>query len=649
MNRPVLILHLEDDARDAELVRDRLEQAGMAFELRVASNRADFEAALAQTQFDLILSDFSLPAYDGMAALAWARSKQPGVPFILLSGALGEEQAVDCVLRGATDYVLKQRLDRLVPAVSRALSEADQYEKRREAEAALRRNQAMLARTENIAHIGSWEWDVAKETMAWSDELFRIFQRKPADGAPSFAEQSELFIPEDMRRFTSAVEAAVNHGTPFELELRAIPENGASLVCLVRGNAEMRPKTGAARLFGSLQDITESKRAEEAHEKLEVELRQAQKMEAAGQLAGGVAHDFNNILQAILGYSQLLLDVLPKEDETHEFADRIAKSADRAATLTRQLLAFARKQTIAPRVFELNELVAGMLKMLRPLIGEDIDLMWQSTPDLLTVKMDPGQIDQILANLLVNARDAIGGVGRITIQTATADFDEGYCACHEGLVPGQYVMLSVSDDGSGMDKETQAHIFEPFFTTKELGKGTGLGLATVYGIVKQNGGIIHVHSEPGEGTTFKIYLPRHAYEEALREETGGIPERRTGTETVLLVEDEAPLLILAARLLEGLGYTVLSADRPSKALEVVREYPGDIHLLMTDVVMPGKNGRDLWREVSNLRPNLKCLFMSGYTSTAITHRGVLEDGLNFLQKPFTVEALADKLREVLDS
>ena len=406
---------------------------------------------------------------------------------------------------------------------------------------------------------------------------------------------------------------------------------------------------GTACNVGFFRDITEHKQAEAEREKLEAQFRQAQKMEAVGRLAGGVAHDFNNMLQVINSYAELALKKLEPSDPLRAHIQQIAKAGQRSADLTRQLLAFARQQAIAPKVLDLNDTVAGMLEMLRRLIGEDIDLLWKPADNPWPVKMDPSQIDQILANLTVNARDAIAGVGKITIETGTVEFDRAYCDTHVGFVQGQFAMLAVSDDGCGMDKETLARAFEPFFTTKPMGQGTGLGLATAYGIVKQNGGFINVYSEPGKGTTLRIYLPRHESEKVVSEETRAQAEAPTGKETVLLVEDEAALLELCGMLLEQLGYTVLATGSSLQAIQLVSEYAGEIHLLMTDVVMPEMGGRDLWHRLSEARPGLKCLFMSGYTANAIAHRGVLDEGIHFLQKPFSLEKLATKLREALST
>jgi len=375
-------------------------------------------------------------------------------------------------------------------------------------------------------------------------------------------------------------------------------------------------------------------------------LIQAQKMESIGRLAGGVAHDFNNMLQVILGNTALALQDLPANNPVRESLEEIEKSAQRSADLTRQLLAFARKQTIAPRVLDLNDTVGGMLKMLRRLIGEDIDLSWMPGPELWPVNMDPSQIDQILANLCVNARDAIVGTGRVTIETTNVTLDDAYVSSYTECVPGDYVLLAVSDTGRGMDAETRSHLFEPFFTTKEKGKGTGLGLATVFGIVKQNSGLINVYSEPDHGTTFKVYLPRAEAQATAATAAATKPIPR-GTETVLLVEDELQILVMAQRILQQQGYIVLAARTPEEALKLAGEYSGSIHLLITDVVMPGMNGRELRNRLAILKPGLRCLYMSGYTANVIAHHGVLHEGVQFLQKPFSIESLARRVRETL--
>jgi len=389
------------------------------------------------------------------------------------------------------------------------------------------------------------------------------------------------------------------------------------------------------------------KKAESEKIKLENQLQHAQKMESVGRLAGGVAHDFNNMLSVIIGHANLALMDLVEDHPVQINMEEIRKAAERSADLTRQLLAFARKQTVAPKVVTLNEAVAGLLVMLKRLIGEHIILKWQPETDLWPIKVDPCQIDQILANLCVNARDAIDDVGKITIETKNITIGEDYCAHHVAVVPGEYVCLVVSDDGHGMDKETLCHIFEPFFTTKGVGEGTGLGLSTVYGATRQNNGFINVYSEPGLGTTFTLYLPR--YDGQVQTQGEAVVKSVTGgQETILLVEDEPSILNMATEILTRLGYIVLAADTPGEAMLLAEKHGGEISLLLTDVIMPEMNGRELANKLLTLYPHLRRLFMSGYTSDIIAHHGVLDEGVHFIQKPFTLLALAAKVREVLD-
>ena len=409
-----------------------------------------------------------------------------------------------------------------------------------------------------------------------------------------------------------------------------------------------RSPEGTVEYFSTIiRDISERKRAEAERVKLHEQLLQARKMESMGRLAGGVAHDFNNMLQAIIGNTALILEELPTDHPIRTDLEEIEKSAYRSSELTKRLLAFARKQPIAPKVIDLNHTVAGMLRMLQRLIGEDVQLAWLPGPNLWPVKVDPNQVDQILANLCVNARDAIEGGGVITIETENVTLDDTYVSMHQDCLPGDYVMLSVSDTGIGMSEEIKSHLFEPFFTTKDLGKGTGLGLATVFGSVKQNRGLINVYSEPGKGTTFKIYLPREM--SALPEDMViGQKHVSGGSETILLVEDEEQILQLGKKMMENFGYRVHTARSPMDALKIVEQFTEPIDLLITDVVMPGMNGKELHKELKARYPHLKCLFMSGYTGEVIIRQGILEQGVHFLQKPFTHISLAIKVREMLD-
>ena len=397
--------------------------------------------------------------------------------------------------------------------------------------------------------------------------------------------------------------------------------------------------TGAVVTF---LDITERKHLEE-------QLRQSQKMEAIGRLAGGIAHDFNNLLTAIIGYSQLLLSRLEAGNPMQEELEEIKKAGERAASLTRQLLAFSRKELLQPQVLDLNDLVANLDKMLRRLIGEDIELVTIFGPRLELVEADPAQLEQVVLNLVVNARDAMPQGGKIVIETTNLELDEAYAHQHVAVSPGRYVMLAVSDHGCGMDAETLKHIFEPFYTTKHHAEGTGLGLSTVYGVVKQNGGNVWVYSEEGQGTTFKVYLPQVNHVLDIRKTEALSTAVVGGTETVLLAEDEKLVRKFVRSILESNGYTVLEAHHGSEALRLALQHPGPIHLLLTDMVMPLMDGKLLAQRMLGLRPGIRVLYMSGYSENAVVHHGVLESGMAFIEKPFTVETLARKVREALDT
>lgn len=516
MKSPLRILHLEDDENDADLVLSTLAAEGIPCQAKRVQTRADFTAAIEHGGFDIIFSDFALPAFDGIAALEMTQKQCPDVPFILISGTLGEELAIQSLKSGATDYVLKQRLSRLAPAVRRAMQD---------------------------------------------------------------------------------VEA-----------------------------------------------VAERKR-------LEAQFIEAQKMEVIGQLPGGVAHDFNNLLAVIMGYSELMMVKLPPNEPMRKEAEEIGHAADRAAGLTRQLLAFSRKQKVQPVVLDLNEVVAGMEKMLRRLIDENVELQLVPGKEIGRVKADCGYVEQVLMNLVVNARDAMHNGGKLTLETSNVALDKTYGHTHDGVTPGSYVMLSVSDTGSGMTDEVQAHLFEAFFTTKPKGKGTGLGLATCQTIIKQCGGHINVFSKLGKGTTFKIYFPR--VEQALESSAhphakGGAMPR--GTETILFVEDEPAVRQLACSVLESLDYKVLRANNGQEGLDLaLKRKGGPIQLVVTDVIMPQMGGKVMAEWLKATYPDLKILYTSGYTDDALSEHGVLEPGIAFLPKPYAPAALAGKVRELLDT
>ena len=437
------------------------------------------------------------------------------------------------------------------------------------------------------------------------------------------------------------IQSYQNDGYIKNQKVRMRKKDGTQLICQISGTIQVETESQQAIIYSITRDMT-------AYYRMEDQLRQAQKMESVGRLAGGVAHDYNNALSAIIGFTELAIDSADPEGPLRGNLNEVLHAAKHATEITRQLLAFARKQTIAPKVLDLNDNIENVLKMIRHLIGENIDLSWIPGAGLWPVNIDPTQIDQILANLCVNARDAIEDVGKVTIETGNVTLDETYCANHAGFVPGEFVLMAVSDNGSGMEKEILDNIFEPFFTTKDVDKGTGLGMATVYGIVKQNRGFINVYSEPGIGTSIKIYLPRYKGNDVETQQESVVDTPQSHGETILLVEDDLSVLKLAQQILNGLGYTVLAVSTPGDALDLVKEHTGEIHLLITDVIMPEMNGREMADRLQAVCPGLKCMFMSGYTTNAIVHSGVLDDKVQFLQKPFSKKDLIMAVRKALN-
>jgi PAS domain S-box-containing protein len=439
----------------------------------------------------------------------------------------------------------------------------------------------------------------------------------------------------------------ISTGKTGSVETRWQRKDG-EIIEILLCSSPINPSDLVAGVTFTALDISELKRAEAERENLQGQLLQAQKIESIGRLAGGVAHDFNNMLTVILGHAELAIKNFEQSDPVHENLEIIIEAAYRSADLVRQLLAFARKQTVEPKILELNDYIANLLPMLMSLINENIDLVWKPGAELWLIRIDPSQVDQLVANLCVNARDAIDGVGKVTIETENVTFDTDYCAVHTGFIPGEYVQLCVSDDGAGMDKEVLEHIFEPFFTTKGTGRGTGLGLAGVYGIVRQNNGFVNVYSEPGKGSSFKIYLPRFSggQMKELFAKTSSVPQGNG--EMVLLVEDEAAILNVGKEMLERLGFRVLTAATPSEAIRQAHGHSDEIRLLITDVIMPEMNGRELASVLVGMKPDLPCLFTSGYTANVIAHHGVLDNGIHFIQKPFSSKDLALAVWKILN-
>ncbi|NTW48582.1 MAG: PAS domain S-box protein [Chlorobiales bacterium] len=519
---------------------------------------------------------------------------------------------------------------------------------RKRAEAKLKEGEERLRALIETTSDWIWEIDNSGQYTHVSSKVQEILGYAPEEvvGHTPFD-----FMPEDeAQRVGEFFSKIIAMKQPFsQLENINQHRDGQLVVLETSGVPMFDPDGKLIGYRGMDRDITERKRAEEEKEKLQVQLVQAQKMEAVGRLAGGVAHDFNNLLMAIVGYAELCRYELPPAHSAHKWLNEIGSSVEHSVNLTHQLLAFARKQTIIPKVLDLNDTIDSMLKLLSRLIGEDIELEWKPGPNLWPVRIDPTQVDQILANFCVNARDAISGVGHVTIETKNVIFDDAYCSVHTEAVSGEYMMLRVSDDGCGIEKDILEHIFDPFFTTKEMGKGTGLGLATVYGIVKQNNGYIYVQSEQGKGTSFGIYLPRFVGDGVKRTDAKmKLPPRGYG-ETILLVEDDKSLRTTFSLLLDSLDYKVLVAESPAEALVMFEKHSDSLDLLLTDVIMPGMNGRELAEKISAIKPDLKVLYMSGYTADMIGRHGILDEGVHFIAKPFSLDELARKVREMLEA
>jgi PAS domain S-box-containing protein len=529
-----------------------------------------------------------------------------------------------------------------------AYENAQRYDRLRQRSAALEQEVAERRRVEartqlalTASQMGVWELDLAADRLEWSDSMAAIFGLSPAQAPTTRAGFAAVIHPEDRDAALDSVDRAIREKTDIANEFRTIWPDGT--VHWIAGHARLvtDQEGNATRVIGVGMDIGERKSLEE-------QLRQGHKMEAIGQLAGGVAHDFNNLLTVIHGYADLVLATMTTEDARRADVDEIVKAASRAAGLTRQLLAFSRKQVLQPTLVDVNSLVGNTCGMLRRLIGEHVELVTNLAGDLDSVYADAGQLEQILMNLAINARDAMPQGGRLSIETAAVALDDSSAMHHADVKPGSYVMLAVVDNGTGMDEQTQERIFEPFFTTKERGRGTGLGLATVYGIVRQSGGYISVETRPGCGATFRVFLPRAGAPLVGDSPVAGFEPAPTGSETLLLVEDEEAVRFLSRALLERAGYHVLDAADPQQAEDVFRQHADAIDLLVTDVIMPGSSGPSLFARLSAERPSLKVLYMSGYADESMVHASTLIPKGEFLQKPFTAEALMYKVREALD-
>jgi PAS domain S-box-containing protein len=636
MGSRLRVLLVEDSAEDAERMLAEIRRAGYEPVAERVETRGALVEALRRGGWDVVLSDYNLPEFQGPGALQATKDWGGDVPFLLVSGAIGEQLAVQAVKAGADDYVMKDNLARLVPAIERAMREARGRAERRLAEGRLRESEERYRRFFEEDLTGDFVADATGRVLACNPAyagMFGFASVADAQGAPlpvlprDPAERRELLSLLRRRGKLEYYEAALERhdGSPVHVVANVIGSYDA--------DGELQ------EIRGYLFDDTERKR-------LEQQLRRAQKMEAVGRLAGGIAHDFNNLLTAILGYSALLMHRFSPKDPLREHASEIQRAGERASALVRQLLAYSRRQVLQPSVLDPNTVVEGVEDLLRRVVGEDVELRLALDREVPFVRADRGQLEQVLLNLAVNARDAMPRGGCLTIETRGAEVEAGGEA---SLEPGRYVVLSVADTGCGMDETTRAHVFEPFFTTKGPGKGTGLGLATVYGIVRQSGGRVSFESEVGRGTTFRVHLPAVLGEEATLPPRAPEAAPEAGWETVLLVEDEEVVRLLLARVLSEHGYDVLQASDALEALSVCETHPGPIHLMVTDLVMPRMSGRELADRAASLRPGTKVLFISGYVDEAAVRHGVLEPGVEFLQKPFPPEAIAKRVRAILSA
>jgi len=636
MNDVLRVLLVEDSETDAEILARELKRTGFTAECARVQTAAEVAAALDRGSWDIIVGDNSMPGFSGTEALALVRSRGLDIPFIFVSGTMGEDLAASALEAGAGDALAKGDLRRLVPVIRRELREASERRARRDTEVALRASEASYVALVEQAPVGIYRSTPAGRFVSANAALARILGYSSTQELLSLEMARDVYADADERRRLVEQDTYTNQ-VYEELEATWKKKDGTRIRVQLSVRAS-RNQDGQVEFYEAfVRDITNQRQ-------LEAQLAQAQKMEAIGRLAGGVAHDFNNLLTVILSYSELLLEDLPAGSSDRDDVTQIRKAAQGASELTGQLLAFSRQQVLQPKVVDLNAAVSGMERLLTRVLPEDIKLRCTTASDTGTIRVDPGQLEQVIMNLAVNARDAMPTGGLLTIETANVDLDAAYLQAHPLAKPGRYVMLAVTDTGTGMDAATQARIFEPFYTTKEIGKGTGLGLATVQGIVQQSGGFIWVYSEPDHGTVFKIYLPR-IDEPASTGDATAAPTR--GTETVLVVEDVPAVRAVTREMLKRYGYNVLEAADGPTALQLAAGYAEPIDLLLTDVVMPEMNGRDLADRIQAARPATKVLFMSGYTDDAVVRHGILQDGIAYLQKPFTPGSLATKVREVL--
>ena len=640
--KPIRVLVLEHSAPDVELCLQELDRAGVACEAEVAATREEFQSLLHMKPFDIILSDYRLPGWNGMDALEALKTSGKDIPFIMVTGTMGEEAAVECIKQGVHDYILKDHLARLPSAVQRALSEKSLRDERARAAETLQESEARNRELVENAAFGIFRSRASGEFLDVNPTLVRML------GYDSREELLGRNLLADVYRYphqrSALLEECNRTGRVDGAEVDWRKKDSTIITVRLNGRHTSAKNNESAFDEVFAEDVTQLRAMEQ-------QLRGIQKFEAIGQLAGGIAHDFNNVIGAIHGWAEIGLGQAGASPFACEHFRKIRDQAERAASLTRQLLAFARRQILEPRDINLNQTVEAILAFLEKVIGSDVELKVLLAPDLATIRADPSQIEQVLMNLCLNARDAMAEGGRLVIETGLADLDEEYCRYHTYATPGRYVTLNVSDTGIGMDTATRERVFEPFFTTKELGKGTGLGLATVYGIVKQHNGFIEVYSEPGVGSTFRVYLPVST---SLAKKIENQPVRNEspvphGQELVLLAEDHEGVRSMALETLEGFGYRVVVARDGEEALHLFEARSTEISLAILDVVMPRLGGPALYNKLSAIKAHLPVIFTTGYMGEIATLESLLATGAALLQKPYSPASLGRKAREVLDA
>jgi len=636
----IRILILEDNPADVKLALRCLSKAALHFEADITRSGAEFVERLHSSSYDVILGDYHLPDWTALDALHWLRNAGSRLPFILLTGTLGDELAVECIKEGATDYVLKDKLDHLPLAVERSLREARLRADRDRVQEQLQASEREYRSTIEHAPYGMYRVNSSGEILKANPALVAMLGYESEEQVLRLNTSTDIYCDRADRLRELSHWQSKGVITGYEVPWRH--RSGKTIIVRLGGRT-LTHRNGAPEVYEVfVEDITEQR-------SMEMQFQQAQKMEAVGRLAGGIAHDFNNLLMVIGSSAQLLDESAENPGRVARYADQIRSATDKAASLTRQLLAFSRQQVLHPEILDLNAAIVDLWKMLPRLLGEDIETVMALAPSLGRINVDRGQLEQIIMNLSINARDAMPEGGTLTIKTGDVDLSGGAVSVRGVKTrPGPYVMMSIRDSGTGMDAEVQARIFEPFFTTKDTGKGTGLGLATVYGIVEQSGGMISVDSQVAKGTTFSIYFPRTITPAEVTPAQASSVSVLSGAETILLAEDEIALREIASEYLQSKGYTVLLAKDGAEALELCTNQSRRIDVLITDVVMPGMSGVKLATAALHARPYLCVIYMSGYTDRAMQDEG-LDPRTIFLQKPFSLDALARKLRHLLDS